>query len=884
MKKVLKIVAIVLAVLIAIIVAVPAMLSGKIGDIVKSEANKMLNAKVEFEKLDISLISHFPKASLELVNFSVTGINEFEDVVLVAGERIEVAVDVLSLFGESFEISKVWLLSPQINGVIAKDGKANWDIMKPSEPEVEQVVEEEQSESTFKLSINSVNIENGAICYDDNQGNMHFKTAPVSLSLSGDLSAATTTLNLKASAGDITFISDGESFASGLTMALDGAIGADFETSRYTLSHLNLSVNSVKAALDGWVELAGDDIITDITLDCSDNDFKSILSLVPVLYTKDFKDLTASGNVSLTGNVKGRLSGDNYPAFSLNLDVAKGSFKYADLPKSVSDINIVAAVANKGGSLDATTVNIPKFTASFGGQTVAATLKATTPLSDIGFDITLKGKIDLGAIKDIYPLEDMALQGIITADAAVAGHMSNIEKGAYDRLAVNGELGVENIEVEYGSFPTIEVGKAFATLSPSKMELETLVVKIGNSDISASGNLTNYWGYLLHDKTLSGRLSIESKLLDVNELMASISSEEEPAEEQSTEQPTEQSAEEAMSVIEVPKNLNLTLDCNLTKVLYDKMVLENFAGTASVKDGVLSLDNLGMNMFDGKAKADAAYSTANADNPRLRLDANFSQASFKKTAQELELVEKLVPLFEQISGNYTMSLKCDMSLDKSMSPVLKSVNGSGKITSGNFSLSDVPALNMLSKLVGNGVDLNKIDASELTVISFVIENGNVITKPFDIKLGKAKLTMSGLTGLDQSIDYNVAVVLPQMTLHGKIGGTFSKPKVSLDTAKSVEAALEKAGIDKEVVEQKVEQKVEEVKEQVSEAVDTAKQKAISEAEAKAAQIVEAARTEANKLVEKASNPIAKIAAKAAADKLISEAEKQAQRLIDEAKK
>ena len=884
MKKVLKIVAIVLAVLIAIIVAVPAMLSGKIGDIVKSEANKMLNAKVEFEKLDISLISHFPKASLELVNFSVTGINEFENVVLVAGERIEVAVDVLSLFGESFEISKVWLLSPQINGVIAKDGKANWDIMKPSEPEVEQVVEEEQSESTFKLSINSVNIENGAICYDDNQGNMHFQTAPVSLNLSGDLSAATTTLNLKASAGDITFISEGESFASGLTMALDGAIGADFETSRYTLSHLNLSVNSVKAALDGWVELAGDDIITDITLDCSDNDFKSILSLVPVLYTKDFKDLTASGDVSLTGNVKGRLSGDNYPAFNLKLDVAKGSFKYADLPKSVSDINISAAVTNKGGSLDATTVNIPKFTASFGGQNVAATLKATTPLSDIGFDITLKGKIDLGAIKDIYPLEDMALEGIITADAAVAGHMSDIEKGAYDRLAVNGELGVENIEVEYGSFPTIEVGKAFATLSPSKMALETLVVKIGNSDISASGNLTNYWGYLLHDKTLSGRLSLESKLLDLNELMASVSSEEEPAEEQSTEQPSEQSAEEAMSVIEVPKNLNLTLDCNLTKVLYDKMVLENFAGTASVKDGVLSLDNLGMNMFDGMAKADAAYSTANADNPRLRLDANFSQASFKKTAQELELVEKLVPLFEQISGNYTMSLKCDMSLDKSMSPVLKSVNGSGKITSGNFSLSDVPALNMLSKLVGNGVDLNKIDASELTVISFVIENGNVITNPFDIKLGKTKLTMSGLTGLDQSIDYSVAVALPQMTLHGKIGGTFSKPKVSLDTAKSVEAALEKAGIDKEVVEQKVEQKVEEVKEQVSEAVDTAKQKAISEAEAKAAQIVEAARTEANKLVEKASNPIAKIAAKAAADKLISEAEKQAQRLIDEAKK
>ena len=880
MKKFLKIVAIVLAVLVAIIIAVPALLSGKIGDIVKSEANKMLNAKVEFEKLDISLISHFPKASLELVNYSVTGIDEFEGVVLVAGKRIEVAVDVLSLFGESFEISKVWLLDPQINGVIAKDGKANWDIMKPSEPEVETEQVEEKGESTFKLSINSVNIENGAICYDDNEGNMHFKTAPVSLSLSGDLSAATTTLFLKAAAGDITFVSEDDSFASGLTMALDGAVAADFDTNRYTLTDLNLSVNSVKAALDGWVELAGDDIVTDITLDCSDNDFKSILSLVPALYTKDFKNLTASGDVSLTGEVKGRLSGENYPAFNIKLDVAKGRFKYADLPQAVSDINIVAAVTNRGGTLDATTVNIPKFTASFGGQSLAATLKATTPMSDLGFDATLKGKVNLGAIKDIYPIEDMALKGIITADAAVAGHMSDIDKGAYDHLAVNGKLGVEGIEVEYGAFPTIEVGKAFATLTPSKMALESLEVKIGKSDISAAGNLTNYWGYLLHNKTLSGRLSLNSQLLDLNELMAAMS-DDEPTDEQKTEEQTEECpAEERTGAVEVPKNLNLILDCNLGKVLYDKMVMENLVGTASVKDGVLSLDNLGMNMFDGKAKATAAYSTANIKNPRLGLDANFSQASFKKTAEELELVEKLVPLFEQIAGNYTMSLKCDMLLDENMSPELKSVNGSGKITSGNFKLSDVPALGMLSKLAGNGVNLDKIEATETTIISFVIENGNVVTKPFDIKLGKTTLTLSGLTGLDQSIDYNVAVALPQMTLHGKIGGTFSKPKVTLDTAKSVETVLEKAGVDKAAVEQKVE----DVKQQVEQKIVNAKEQAIAEAEAKAAKIVEAARAEADKLVEKASNPIAKIAAKAAADKLIAEAERQAQKLIDEARK
>ncbi|MBQ9138531.1 MAG: AsmA family protein [Alistipes sp.] len=870
MKKFLKIISVILGLIVAIMLIVPVALSGKIEEIVKREANNMLNAKVEFSKLDISLLRHFPKASVGLSGLSVVGVEAFEGQTLVAADKIEVAVDLFSLFGDSFEISKVWLLSPEIYGVVAKDGAVNWDIMKSDGEEEEEV--EEESSSSFSLSLRSLAIEDAKIYYTDNQSAMHFHTAPASLHLSGDLSAATTTLALQAAAGDITFVSGKESYASGLTATLDGSVVADLENDKYTLNGLQLSVNSVKAALDGWVQLEGDDIVTDINLDCSGNNFKNILSLVPAFYTTDFKNLTAAGDVSLTGDIKGRMSGENYPAFNLNMKVAGGSFKYADLPKSVTDINIVAAVANRGGSLDATTVDVSRFGASFGGQSFSATLKASTPLSDLNFAATAKGKVDLGAIKDIYPLEDMALAGIITADASAAGRLSDIDKGAYDRLAVSGQLGVESIEVEYGSLPTIGVKSALATLSPSKMALENLDITIGKSDISAKGSLTNYWGYLLHDKTLSGNLSVNSTLLDLNEIMASMAEDEEQTEQTENTEQTEEGADEPMTVIEVPKNLDLALSCKFDKVLYDKMVIDNLAGAATVRGGELSLNNLIMNMFDGAAKASALYSTADVSNPRLRLNANFSEASFKTTAAQVEMITKMVPLFEKIEGTYTMALNCNMLLDSTMSPVLKSVNGNGKITSGNFKLSNIPAFTALAKVVGNGIDLNTIQTSEATVISFTIEDGNIVTQPFDIKLGKTKLTLSGLTGLDQSIDYKVAVALPQVTLHAKIGGTFTSPKIGLDTAKSAEAVLEKAGIDKQQVVEQVEQKV-----------DTAKQELIAEAEARAAQIIATARTEADKLVAKASNPIAKVAAKAAADKLIAEAERKAAQIVEEAR-
>ena len=64
MKKIVKIVAIVVAVVLVAAFVAPMLLRGKIAQIVKREANEMLDARVDFEKLDISLLRHFPRAFL----------------------------------------------------------------------------------------------------------------------------------------------------------------------------------------------------------------------------------------------------------------------------------------------------------------------------------------------------------------------------------------------------------------------------------------------------------------------------------------------------------------------------------------------------------------------------------------------------------------------------------------------------------------------------------------------------------------------------------------------------------------------------------------------------------------------------------------------------
>ena len=65
-KKILKGLGITIGIIFIALLTIPLLLKDKIGDIVKQTANDMLNANVEFSDLDISLIRHFPQASISL--------------------------------------------------------------------------------------------------------------------------------------------------------------------------------------------------------------------------------------------------------------------------------------------------------------------------------------------------------------------------------------------------------------------------------------------------------------------------------------------------------------------------------------------------------------------------------------------------------------------------------------------------------------------------------------------------------------------------------------------------------------------------------------------------------------------------------------------------
>lgn len=780
MKKLLKIAGITIAAIIILLMVLPLALKGKVETIIKQEGNKMLNAQFDFESLDISLLSQFPLASITLENFWLKGIGEFENDTLLNAGELTAAVNLASLFGDSgYEISKIIIDNTKVKAIVLEDGRPNWDVMKADSTATTETTD--TASTPFRIQLKKLSVDNLTLIYDDRQANMYAEVIDLDAACSGDFGSERTTLELESETPSVTFRMGGVPFLSHANIGADMNIDADFAANKFTLKENALSLNAIRATIDGWVALTEKGMDMDIKLNSNEIKFKEILSLIPAIYAKDFDGLKTEGEATLTAFAKGSMEGDSIvPQFDVDLKVKNAMFRYPSLPAGVDNINIAAKVANPGGAIDATTVNVNPFNFSLAGNPMSMTAMVKTPMSDLDFNVTAKGKLDLGKIKDVYPLEDMQLNGIVDADMSLNGRMSYIQKELYDRVQAAGNINLSNMKLQMKDIPDVDIKKSTFSFTPRYLKLSETTVNIGENDLTFDSQFENYIGYALKGSTLKGTLNIASNKFNLNDFMTGDSTATAATEE------TAAADTAAMGIIRIPDNIDFRMQVKMKEVLMNKMSFNNLNGLLVVKDSKVDMQNLSLNTMGGSVVVNGAYATPKNGEPRLDAGFSLNEIGFANAYRDLDMVQQLAPIFAGLKGNFSGNIKVNTLLDETMSPVINSLNGSGSLSTKDLSLSGVKAIDMVADIVKKP-SLKEAKVKDLK-IDFTIADGRINTKPFDLKLDDYTMNLSGSTGLDQTIDYKGKITIPQSlgkvsqlgTVDMNIGGTFTSPKVSID--------------------------------------------------------------------------------------------------------
>lgn len=787
-KKTLKIAGITLGVILLLLLILPFAFQGKLAKLVKEEGNKMLNAQFDFRTLNISLLRNFPSASVSLEDFWLKGTGPFENDTLIQAGELTAAVNLFSFFGDGgYDISRIIVKDTRVHAIVLEDGRPNWDVMKPS-PDAE-TPEDETAQETFRIKLQKLSVDNLSVVYDDRQGGVFADLSRLEADCSGDFGSDRTVVDLKMETPSLTCRTGGIPLLNKVSLEADMDVDADLAGGKFTLRENMLRLNAIQLNLDGWLAQTKQGMDMDLRLNTNEVGFKELLSLIPAIYAKDFQDLKTDGKVTLNAFARGSMEGNTkVPQFEVNLDVKDAMFRYPSLPAGVEKINISALVRNAGGPLDATEISVAPFDFVLAGNPFSLNATVKTPVSDPDFHLTARGKLDLGKVKEVYPLDDMQLNGLVQADLELGGRLSMVEKEQFEQMQAKGSLRLNQMKLVLKDMPPVDIQQSVFTFSPRYLQLSETTVNIGKNDLTLDSRFENYLGYALKGSTLKGTLNVSSNHLNLNDFMSADTT------AAVAEVPADTAA---MGVIRVPENIDFQMQAAFRELLFDKMTLTDGKGTLLVRNGTVDMRNLSFNTMGGSVTMNGAYAAPQNKQPELNAAFNMRNISFAQAYQDLGLVQQLAPIFAGLKGNFSGNLQIDTPLDATMSPVMSAVQGKGALSTKDLSLSGVKFIDQVADIVKKP-SLKEIKVKDLN-IDFEIKDGWVTTKPFDLKLGDYNMNLSGSTGLDQTIDYTGKITMPADGIASKlgtvdmtIGGTFTSPKVGIDMASLARNAAEQA--------------------------------------------------------------------------------------------
>ncbi len=770
LKKIIKIILIVLLVLVGVAFAAPFVFKGKIITLAKKEINKSLDANVEFADIDISFFRHFPRVAASLKNLQVTGQNEFAGDTLISAQNIDVALNLMSVIrGTDFKVYSINIDEPRIHAIVTKEGKANWDIVKPDS----SASAEKTETKPFQLNLQSYSVNKGYIKYEDAAGNMSSEIINLNHSGSGDFTADLFTLSTKTTADEVSFIYGNIPYLSRTKTSIDADIQVDNKTNKYSFKTDKVLLNELKLNTEGFFQLVNDSVYNmDIKYNAPSTDFKNILSLIPVVYQKNFASVKTSGSTIFDGFVKGTYSSQQIPAYNLNLDIKNGFFQYPDLPRPVKNINVTVKVDNPDGITDHTVVNIPQGYIELDNEPFDFRVLVKTPVSDMFVDAAAKGKLDLSKVAQLVKLEaGTSLSGLINADVNVNGYISAIQKQQYDKFSAAGTVNLSNFFYASKAYPDpVKLNSLLASFNPRNVTLSNLAGQYLKTNFSANGSIDNLLAYTLKNQALSGIINVKADQMNLNDWMGT-----------SADTSTKQSSTSAPFA--VPANLDLIVNAGIDEVHYDNLDLQNLTGTLSIKNETVSIQNVKSNALDGTINLSGLYSTKlNKKNPDINLSYDVKGLDVQKTFNAFNTVQKLMPVGKFLGGKINSQLSFTGKLGENMMPDLNSLTGNGNLLLIEGFLKKFAPLEKLAATL-NVADLESITIRDIkNYIEFA--NGKVLVKPFKVKVKDIEMEIGGMHGFDQSLDYVINIKLPR-ALMGEKGNSYLNNLVNQVNSKGV---------------------------------------------------------------------------------------------------
>ena len=447
MRKALIGIAIFLVLLVVGAALVPILFKGKLRAMVDQQLAQRVRATVQYDPatIDVSLLRSFPDMTVNIRYLRVIGLDSFSRDTLAYLPNLRVGLDVMSVVrGGAIDIKTVELERPDVSLRVLKSGRANWDVLISDSA----AAAKGQDTTQLHLAIKGWKVTDGRLRYEDLTLPFAMQARGVNHTGSGDFARNVFDMVSQTTATDLDMTYDGVAYVTDKQLDADVTMNMDLNKSLYTFKDNKVTLNDFPFSFAGAIGLPNaEDITYDLTFKAVETDFKTLLSLVPGVFTEKFKSIETSGKVAFDGYYKGTQNALRMPGYGVNLVVTNGQFHYPELPQAAKNINLKMQVDNPSGVTNNVKVNIPQFHLDLGPNPVEGNI-AIDGLEPMKVDGRVKANVNLAEALKVYPVKDLAMRGQLFVDGTAKGIYSKTQMPV-----VNAAIRFVNGYVKSAKFP-----------------------------------------------------------------------------------------------------------------------------------------------------------------------------------------------------------------------------------------------------------------------------------------------------------------------------------------------------------------------------------------------------------------------------------------------
>lgn len=306
------------------------------------------------------------------------------------------------------------------------------------------------------------------------------------------------------------------------------------------------------------------------------------------------------------------------------------------------------------------------------------------------------------------------------------------------------------------------------TITDNNVKIDSLRVRSGRSDLSATGKVSGLRGILMGRMgVIRANLDVRSRRININELVAAF---QRGVKDDGAVAPEDENDESFVvdaiddaeidstgtPLIIVPANLISTVSLKAGEVDFKDIVVDTLNAMLKTQERTLQLTETNLRSNYGNIGLEAYYSTISKSNISAGADIHISDVSAYQLIHLLPAVDDMMPALKSFEGRLGCEVSATTQLDTNMNVVMPTLDGLIRISGEDLEVKDAGNLKKITRLLlFKDKNIGHIDN---LYANAVVHDNKVEIFPFEIGVDRYRLALYGMQGFDRTMYYHASIL------------------------------------------------------------------------------------------------------------------------------